>query len=345
MNAELEAIRDNLRCGHCLCLFQGSNSQAWKVKYEKRTVYCSGVCRYAALSKKLSKPIPNRGPCKTCGKEFFSRTAKEYCTMDCYTKSEQFRKMIADNFEKAARPESIKARAQKQRRGENAPCMECGVEFYQKRARESRPAKRFCSKSCYRSYLAKRFDRWIANPEGIALPQCYDEFLEQEELECVVEGCNWRGKWLTLHLNQTHGIKADEFKRVAGFNKSTGVVALPLAQSLCQRKKVGVAINPVVNALGIARDALAANNKDLRRQSLEGKEHARKARLMWGPGPQRQCKGCGKDFQQSTPAGKALYCSVECRDAHYSAQNRARAKQRVRQQDGTFKWVAPGEKE
>lgn len=45
MNAELEALRDNLECGHCGAKFKGSDSQAWKVKYERRTVYCSDVCR------------------------------------------------------------------------------------------------------------------------------------------------------------------------------------------------------------------------------------------------------------------------------------------------------------
>ena len=38
--------------------------------------------------------------------------------------------------------------------------------------------------------------------------------------------------------------------------------------------------------------------------------------------------------------GKALYCSLECRDSAYAEQRRKRAKQRVRQKDGTFKWVA-----
>ena len=92
-------------------------------------------------------------------------------------------------------------------------------------------------------------------------------------------------------------------------------------------------------ALALSQEALAAN--PIRYRSLEGREHAKKARAMLGPGPQRTCTGCGKVFQQSTPMGKALYCSRECRDSAYAEQRRQGTKQRVRQQDGTFKWVAP----
>ena len=38
MNAELIKIRDNLVCGHCSCVFIGSDSQAWKVKYEQKDI-------------------------------------------------------------------------------------------------------------------------------------------------------------------------------------------------------------------------------------------------------------------------------------------------------------------
>ena len=72
MNAELERVKDNLCCGHCEAILKGSDSQARKVKYEKQVVYCSPVCRAAAIKNKLGKLMPNRGPCPTCGKEFFS---------------------------------------------------------------------------------------------------------------------------------------------------------------------------------------------------------------------------------------------------------------------------------
>ena len=359
MNAELEALRDNLECGHCGAKFKGSDSQAWKVKYERRTVYCSDVCRKAASSQKAREQAvregkkPRKGvlagPCKTCGKMFESRIDKMFCSMDCYTKSKQFMDMLAENRKKimpeapelsAAMRAQIAAKLQK---GQNVQCLECGAEFYQKRPSKGKPARKFCSTICYRSYLAKRFDRWVANPEGMALPQCYDEFLDREELACVVEGCDWKGKHLTLHMNQAHGVRADEFKRAAGFNLSTGVIAKPLAEALREREVVGVAANmddaDRAAALALSQEALAANQ--IRYRSLEGREHAKKARAMLGPGPQRTCSGCGKVFQQSTPMGKALYCSRECRDNAYAEQRRASAKQRVRQQDGTLKWVAP----
>lgn len=217
MNKELEMIRNNLLCGYCGKHFKGSDSQARNVKYQKREVYCSDPCRHTAIAKKNSTPIPSRGPCKTCGKPFSSRTAKIYCSLACYVKSDQFKAMQTENMENNKSPERRAKMAASLRTGEMVKCLECGEETYSKRGRK----RRFCSTSCYRAYMAKRFDRWAANPANIALPQGYDEFLDQEELPCVVEGCNWQGKHLSLHINRAHGIikwtpksrqKSSEFK-------------------------------------------------------------------------------------------------------------------------------------
>ena len=351
MNVELEALRDNLECGHCGAKFKGSDSQARKVKYEKRVVYCSGTCRMAATSKKAQEQAIREGkklrkgvlagPCKTCGKMFESRVDKMFCSMDCYMRSEQFREMRSKYW---APSDEVKAKiSAKLKKGEDVPCLECGTDFYQKPPSKGHPARKFCSTTCYRSYLSKRFDRWVANPEGMALPQCYDEFLDREELACVVDGCDWRGKHLTLHMNQAHGVKADEFKRATGFNLKTGVIAKPLAEALRERQVIGVAANTDdaerAAARALSQEAIAAN--PIRYRSLEGREHAKKARAMLGPGPQRTCAGCGKVFQQSTSMGRALYCSLECRKSSYAEQRRQGAKQRVRRPDGTFKWVTP----
>lgn len=336
MNAELIAIRDNLECGHCNAIFKGSDSQAWKVKYEKRTVFCSVTCRSAATRKRLTKPKTERGPCPTCGKTFCSRTAKVYCSIDCYVKSKQFREMQSQHWSPS---DDVKRKiSETLKKGENVPCLECGEEFYQKPASKSRPAKKFCGTGCYRAFMAKRFDRWVANPEGMALPQCYDEFLDREELSCIVDGCDWRGKHLTLHVNQTHGVRSVEFKRAAGFNISTGVISKPLAKALRERETVGIALTPENNGLMRAHEAQAEN--PIRYKSLEGREHARKARAIAGPGPLRACKGCGKQFRQSTASGRALYCSIECRKTSYARQSRENAKLRVRKPDGTFEWVS-----
>lgn len=334
MNAELERIRDSLTCGHCAAIFKGSDSQAWKVKYEKKVVYCSTTCRHAAMRNKLSTPIPNRGPCKTCGKEFFSRTAKIYCSLDCYVKSDQFKAHTQDMREKALAPEVRRKMAETRKHGEVVHCLECNKEVYQKRSRK----RKFCSTSCYRSYLAKRFDRWVANPEGMALPQCYDEFLDRDVLPCVVEGCDWKGRHLTLHVNQVHGIRQDEFKRAAGFNLSTGVISRPLAQLLQQRPTQGVARAPVSpEVLELARAAL--RRAPMKYKSAEGREHAKKARVIAGPGPERVCMGCGLVFRQTSPFGRALYCSIECRDSAYAERRRQYSKVRDRDAHGRFLWT------
>lgn len=332
MNAEIEAIRLQLPCGHCGCKFEGTPSQARHFKYDKRICYCSEACRLAGFRSKTCTPIPNRGPCKTCGKAFFSRSAKVYCGIKCYVASDQFRAMQRENMEKRTKtPEALAKLAATLRTGTSVPCLECGVEFYRKPSLKS---KKFCRTICYRSYMAKRFDRWIANPESLALPECYDEFLDKQELKCIVGDCDWSGSHLSLHVNQAHGLKAADFKRAAGFNIHSGIIARPLAELLQARPLQGVATEPVFHGGGFPTAATSGY------RSKEATEHRRKARSLLGLGPIRTCQGCGIEFRQSTPMGRKLYHSIECRDAEYSRRLKQRAKKRVRQADGTFKWMA-----
>lgn len=315
MNAELIAIRDNLTCGHCEAIFQGSDSQAWKVKYEQRTVYCGTTCRGAATRKRLVKPPIEREPCPTCGQPFTSKNKdKIYCSMPCYVTSPRFQEVRAQATEAARGVDARIKLAETLRTGSYAPCLDCGEPVYSKRQRR----RKYCSSRCYRSYMAKRFDRWVANPEGMALPQCYDEFLDQEVLPCVVDGCTWTGKHLTLHVNQAHGLPACEFKRATGFNVGTGVISKDLAERLAARPLIGMAL---IGAPGpAAYEASLATRRGIKAYvSKESVEHRRKARALSldGAGPMRQCKGCASAFQQSTPFGRAKYCSIPCRDQHY----------------------------
>lgn len=326
MNAELVAIRDSLPCGHCKAIFQGSDSQAWKVKYEKATVYCSSICRHAALRGKFSTPVPNRGPCPVCNKTFSSRSDKVYCSVACYVASDQFAAMTKSAQKASLAPEVREKIAAKLRTGSTVCCLECGDEFYGK---ASRPRK-FCSTSCYRSFLAKRFDRWIANPEGIALLQCYDEFLDREELTCVISGCEWHGVHLTVHMNQAHGVRSDEFKRASGFNLRTGVVAKPLAQALQQRDLRGVALLPKNDSYRLEQLAKAQeqSGRYIRYTSPESREHFRKSMTLLknDPGPLRICSGCGNEFQQRFATGRALYCTIDCRNQTYAANRKTERK-------------------
>ena len=59
--------------------------------------------------------------------------------------------------------------------------------------------------------MNKRYDRQIASPDKLQLPQGYDGCLDREQLNCLVDGCGWVGKHLSTHMNIAHGIKADEF--------------------------------------------------------------------------------------------------------------------------------------
>lgn len=301
-----------LTCPHCRVEFLGTRSQIKHNKYEGRVAYCSDICRKTAVSSKLRKPMPTHGPCPTCGNMFESRTSKIFCSQSCYGASATFAAMREANVVKAAR--STAKNMEEFRERNTIHCLECDAPFYHPPAKR----KRFCSNLCSRTYMAKRFDRWVASPERIALPQNFDEFLTQNELPCLVEGCGWVGRSLSGHMNQAHGVPAHEFKRAAGFNIGTGVISAELSAELSQRPNVGVGLNCH------DRSSLTTNPPTRRYISLEAREHQRKARLMQTGGPVRTCAGCSKSFQQSTAFGKAQYCSRECRDTAYAAMKSKR---------------------
>jgi hypothetical protein len=288
-----------LECGHCKCKFEATLRQKKSYKYEKRSIFCSAICRKAANP--LRKPKPNFGPCPTCGQMFVSRAKKTFCSLKCYNKSPQFLALVDSLKQKghAFKFTSGGGRPSKETRA----CLHCGTEFLVQPAR----TKRYCNQICYRSYLAERFDRRIANPETLALPQNYDEFLVQDELGCLIEGCNWYGLNLSLHMNFAHGVRSDDFKRAAGFNLNTGVIAAPLHLALKERKKTGVAVFP-----GRIPELTTGRVYDY--QSLEGKEHQRKARMLClaREGPLRVCEYCSKEYRQSTIFSRSKYCSKQC---------------------------------
>lgn len=320
-----------LTCAHCRSEFDGTESQNRHFKYEGRIACCSTICRAAWMRKKLSKPVPHRGPCPHCKQMFKSRNAaKIFCSMACYTASDQFKAMLAANREKASLPESVGKRTANARTGAHYNCLECGAEFYSRPSRK----KKYCSSLCYRKYMAKRFDRWIANPKEMALPQCFDEFLSSAELPCLIEGCDWVGHHLGNHVNATHGITANEFKRAVGFNIGTGLVSPELHKKMCEVNAGKGDTARVLAAL------LCVGERGIIYRSLEGREHTAKASalLRETPGPTRDCDGCGDRFQQRSPCGRAKYCTTECRDRTYAARKRAAAKRRSRDTKGQFVW-------
>jgi len=162
------------------------------------------------------------------------------------------------------------------------------------------------------------------------LPQCYDEFMIQNELPCLIDGCDWVGKHLSVHVNEAHGIKAEDFKRAAGFNLSTGLVGLELHERLVER---AIQIDQLIPFW----DVSFPDRKISSYYSKEGREHHKKAMALLGNGPQRNCHGCGKVFRQSTPCGHAKYCTIECRTISYAAENARKAKSRQRDSLGRFR--------
>lgn len=199
--------------------------------------------------------------CGHCNKEFESKKAKKFCSMNCYTSSDSFKKMIARNM--AAGREKGKGPA---RKGENRQCAVCGAQMYLTETNIKRN-KKTCSRLCYRKFMSERFDRNIGSIETIKDMSNYDEFLTKHVLNCLVDGCAWTGHNLSLHMNQCHGIKAEDFKRKAGFNLSTGVVSATMQKNLCARGNKG---GHVDNSVAIAARTFTYKSK-------ESREHMAKA--------------------------------------------------------------------
>lgn len=202
-----------------------------------------------------------------CGKTFESlRPGRRFCSVKCRANHPDF---------KAASAQRIKEGRKKvtyTRSGEERPCAECGKPMYFTPPQIKR-GKKTCSRTCYRRYMAGRFDRAMGVSVTYKELHGYDEFLLQDKLPCLVEGCDWEGDNLSLHMNQAHGIKEEDFKRMAGFNLSTGVVSAPMAERLRQRGGEGCP-----GTLDQPRAVATKGRHEY--YSRERKEHMRKAALL-----------------------------------------------------------------
>jgi hypothetical protein len=246
---------------------------------------------------------------------FFSKTLnKKYCSMHCYTSSPEFKSRLLVRNKTSWHGQPLAPKPL---------CRQCGKEV-------RRRASKFCTPSCRRIYFADRFDRWVANPEKIALPQCYDEFLAREELPCLVEGCDWVGKHLACHVNFVHGISAADFKELAGFNSKTGLISSDLSDAFSQRTldriEEGTLNRGYQSPAGSSPQVKKEEPHALPQPRLEGKEHHAKAlALMLAGGPQRPprpCRVC-ENFVEQPVTGLKLYCSTQCRSSYYSRHNKA----------------------
>lgn len=302
-----------LACAHCRCEFLATTSQIKHARAgESVRSYCSRICQYSGEGARKLKPMPYTAICPECGKNFGSRYPKRYCSMKCYVSSGQFKEMIRANASKANAAYVIKMTGKPPAPSVEVKCLNCGRQWIDKPSRK----RKFCNHRCYRAYMAGRFDRWIASPQLIALPQSYDEFLCQETLPCLVDGCEWVGKSLGNHVNFAHGIPAAEFKRAAGFNITTGLVTPEVSEAMSERPHY-------VDMIGVRPCMGPPSAQPLTRgyQSLEGREHAIKTRVLLGSTvklPERICANCGKQYEPVWGAWNSRYCTTECRDAFYA---------------------------
>jgi len=189
--------------------------------------------------------------------------------MKCYSTSPEALQRLAE----IGRAASAKTCGHEVGIKEKWTCLSCGQEQILRVSKAKK--KKFCNYRCYRKYMAERFDRYIANPETIALPQCYDEFLNSTELHCLIEGCDWIGKALSNHMNFAHGIPADKFKEMAGFNRKTGVVSSDMAKNLAARHQQWN--GPPENMNNKLTPSKFSPKPEVR---LEGREHLSKSSVI-----------------------------------------------------------------
>lgn len=303
-----------LECAHCHCEFLASERQVRRARSKEfcGRVYCSSVCHTAGAAGQKKKPYPFTGTCANCGKLFGSHKPKKYCSIECYSKSRDLAAELARNPPKVGSALAIKLTGMPPKPKVEYECLNCGLRWF---GRPSRP-RRFCCHPCYRKYMAQRFDRWIANPQNIALPQSFDEFMTQDKLPCLIEGCGWEGRSLGRHVSYAHGIPAAEFKRAAGFNLRTGLVTQDLFEVF---SRIGTG-NAHLDGSGLLKGHPKRDPLVREYRSLESREHMQKSLLLAHGTSElvpRVCRNCGKEYQATAiSATTARYCSIECRTKH-----------------------------
>lgn len=284
--------------------------------------YCSEACQVAFSN--ANRAFNDLGPCPTCGERFRSRNKRKiFCSIKCYVESDQFKQMAKENGALGAQRMREKADAAM------LTCFGCGNEFPRRsnakgeRSSSVRHARKYCTKQCRRRYFSERFDRWIANPENVALPQNFDEFLSRNELSCPVSGCGWTGIHLGLHVNANHGISARDFKILCGFNVSTGLVGEDASAKMSEKAKMFCETGVWPSSGDTARLAEGREKRQRARSaSLECREHLRKTRALDGARPSGKtlpCLQCGVQVEQLY-CGRRLYCSTSCRSLYYETR-------------------------
>ena len=213
--------------------------------------------------RRCTKQVVVSTSCVGCGVIFVppkQYQQQRYCSRACYRRSSQLKQHLA----------SYRVFTQV-----TLTCEQCGVTFCRQRAEAQKPTgkARFCSQGCWRQYFAYRFDRWIANPEAIPLPHNYDEFLTQEELPCLIDGCDWKGKHLGIHVNHAHGIDAATFKKMAGFNHTTALATDETLRKLSDAQQ----LHDRTNFFQAAPDITDVSPMGAYERRLEAREHQAKA--------------------------------------------------------------------
>lgn len=292
----------------CSCCDNKYTASSYKYARHNKglNTFCSENCRWIFQGIKKRDEVEKK--CPQCASKFLTKDKnKIFCCMDCYLSSDSFKDTIKKGLESANSDLNRAKNAASHKKGELVKCAICENEFYKKK---STPRNLCCSRSCYIEFLAKRFDRYVKGSLDKVLIGCYDEFLNQDEIKCPFDDCNWSGDGLLNHINFTHGVKAHDFKKATGFSFSTGVISKTLRKKLEERNSNGVHdFNKIRQP---PKEKIV---------SKEAKERMKKSnaimRVVTKNTVKRICKQCGIEFYQDCIFGKKIYCSTKCRSKFY----------------------------
>lgn len=246
--------------------------------------------------------------CPTCGDVFPTSKDRKFCSFKCYVGSTFFRE-VREKQKKKAEQARIKRE-----------CLNCGKTMsltsseahgVKNRAKGRLQKKRYCSKLCSREYFANRFDRFIMSSSKLEVPASYDEFLVQETLPCLIDGCEWEGHSLSTHMNYEHGITADQFKALAGFNRKTGVISRSLSKTLSKsnsgREFLLLSGNQGTHDRSRKRGPMRAEGREHKYKSLIMKIGAKSMEV-------KVCLHCEAQYHPKEMAHNQKFCSKGCSD-------------------------------
>ncbi len=143
-----------------------------------------------------------------------------------------------------------------------------------------------------------------------------EDFIFEDEVHCVVKGCDWRGKSISHHISKAHNIKLIDLKDELGVGKNRGL--------MCNTTKRKFADHPVARMVKAGEaEWLKQYQSDMTARNAGRVERdarlRRKRKKVWED-IVSYCDNCGEEFiisrdqyYSSYRINAPMFCSMKCR--------------------------------